>query len=343
MAGWNVQRRGYGSRLMTMATILSLSSWHPGLRAAGELEGSLSAGYDSNPAQSASSGPSLAFAHYTLAARQRAHNDDGELLLSLDGWYRDYEGDNDNHRVTAGGEWSASLDGGRGRLGIGADLSFYRDRLVPADERDEAALLLRYRRLLWARADLGVSGQFLRASYTNPSLPGAGRPGPGGAPLSFVTPASRRGPGGPGPGPGPGGPPPPPLAERDDTLAVLRTDLTYYWGPGLSTALHFNVGRSRSTLSPESYDRYGVGLSMDAEPAVGWRAGLLVDWDRLNYPEWLGGGERDDTLWRAEAFVSRDVGEGELFCRLRYVHNASTAQENAFEQTVSRCGIAWNF
>ncbi len=82
---------------------------------------------------------------------------------------------------------------------------------------------------------------------------------------------------------------------------------------------------------------------MSAEPAAGWRLGLELAWDGLNYENSPGYPQRDDELVTAAASVSRFMGDAELFCRLRYQHNDSTVAEKAFNQTVTHCGLAWDF
>ena len=348
MAGRLFSRFGDSRLAMASQCLIVLLVALSGVRQAGALEvhGAVSLGHDSNPAQTPDAEPALSFAHYKLSASKPLAFDASDLTFTARGWYRDYEGSNDSHRLTAAGDWSRSLEGGLARLSLGAELSAYRDRLVPADERDEFSLLLNYRRLLSARMDLAAAAEWLRADYRNPALPGDGRPGPpsrGSVRVATTRHADVSGFSGRPPRPGPGFPPMPALPEREDELLALNTEATYHWSPAVSSGLQLRLSRRNSNLVTESYERYGIGLSLALQPVSAWRAGLIVDWDHLDYASLSVGPRRDDESWSFELSVARDIGDGELFCRLRHLSNHSTVEVNSFDQTVTHCGLSWDF
>lgn len=327
-----------------------------------DVKASISPGYDSNPAQSQYDEQALAFVHYGLSAARRVRRDDVGLELAVSGWYRDYESANDSHRLTLGGDWSKRLDGGRSRLSIGVEGSTYRDQLVPEDERDETGLSLSYRRLFSARVEWGLSAQLRHSWYRNPSLPWSGRPDSGGgtpgrsvgAPDSNLTRSDEPGQSsgqrpGSGEGSGSGGefgslPPLPVATERDDDFVAVGFDATYYWSPALSATLDLMLARNDSSQRLETHDRYAAALSLAYQPASEWRLGVSLAWDGYRYRELPQGfPRRNDDRLSVAASVTRFVGDGELFCRVRFVDNDSNVLGQSYDQTVSRCGLAWHF
>jgi len=71
----------------------------------GALEGDVSAGYDSNPAQSHEA-TGLAFARYVFTAEQPIGLGRADVSLGASGFYTDYEAANDNCRFALNADWS---------------------------------------------------------------------------------------------------------------------------------------------------------------------------------------------------------------------------------------------
>ncbi len=72
------------------------------------LEGDVSAGYDSNPAQSHEA-TGLAFARYVFAAVQPIGLGRADVSLGASGFYTDYEAANDNYRFALNADWSGTF------------------------------------------------------------------------------------------------------------------------------------------------------------------------------------------------------------------------------------------
>ncbi|AFL75787.1 hypothetical protein [Thiocystis violascens] len=140
------------------------------------LDGEIDVGYDSNPAQS-DTGPALAFMRYAFDLARQTRLIGAALTVGASGWYRDNEADNDSSRLTLGADWSRTIAEGAGQLTLALAGSAYRDALVPADSRNEAALTLRYDHTLTARDTLGLTVESRRLAYRDASLPWSGRPG----------------------------------------------------------------------------------------------------------------------------------------------------------------------
>ena len=303
-------------------------------------------GYDSNPAQSRE-GPELAFARYGVEAARIWPLAGAEFGLAASGWYRDNEADNDSYRLTLTGDWTRATDSGAGLLKVSVAGTASRDRLVPADERDEAAVGIRYSRVLSARHTLGLNGELRRLAYRNASLPWAGRPGAsvgagsgsksgGGSDTGRNASTDNR--------------------HRNDTLAVRRDDdlfgvgldLTRHWLPSLASVLSVAHARCASSVTAQTYDRDDLGLALRVTPADRWRLELGLGWSFTRYAEISRQDRREDerrslTFAARRALPGSGPGEGEAFCGVEWLDSDSTRAERSFQQQVTQCGLSWSF
>lgn len=305
-------------------------------------------GYDSNPAQSRE-GPELAFARYGVEAARSWTRAGAELGLAASGWYRDNEANNDSYRLTLTGDWTRATDSGAGLLKVAVAGAAYRDRLVPADERDEAAVGIRYSRVLSARHTLGLNGELRRLAYRNASLPWAGRPG------ASVGAGSGSG-SGSGGGSDTGRNTSTDNRHRNDTLAVRRDDdlfgvgldLTRHWLPSLASVLSVAHARCASSVTAQTYDRDDLGLALRVTPADRWRLELGLGWSFTRYAEISRQDRREDerrslTFAARRALPGSGPGEGEAFCGVEWLDSDSTRAERSFQQQVTQCGLSWSF
>lgn len=292
-----------------------------------ELGGEVSAGYDTNPAQSRN-GPELAFARYAFDVAHHMSLDDSDFAVAVGGWYRDYEADNDSYRLTLRGDWSRMLGDGASLVKVGLEGAAYRDALVPADERNEVALVGRYARILDARATLGVNAEARRLAYRNASLPWAGRPGSGSGNARYGRASTRRN---------------GRATRRDDDLFGLGLDLSYDLTPDLSLVLSATGARCDSPVPLQAYWRRGTGLAVKLAPAADWRLELGLSWSRTRYDRAPRGEVREDDQLGGGLALRRLLGDVELFCKMEWLDSRSTIETRSFRQQVSSCGLAWSY
>jgi hypothetical protein len=293
----------------------------------GELEGDVSAGYDSNPAQSHEA-TGLAFARYVFAAVQPIGLGGADVSLGASGFYTDYEAANDNYRFALNADWSGTWPDDSGVMTLSAAVAAYRDALVPADARNEAALTLRYERILTARDSLNLTAEIRQLAYIYPSLPWAGRPGSG--PSLPAASQSGRARGG--------------LAvRRTDLLSGLGIDVTHAWSPTLTSVLSAAITRCNSPVPVDAYVRSGAGFQIRAEPAVAWSLELGLGWSRTAYDRAPQQQERVDNELAAGLTLRRTIDQAALFCSLDWINSQSTIATRAFRQQVTQCGLSWSF
>ncbi|MFD2111549.1 hypothetical protein [Thiorhodococcus fuscus] len=301
-----------------------------------ELSGEASVGYDTNPAQSHAS-EDLAFARIALGAAKTLTLDQSDLRFALDGWYRDYAADNDSYRLALSSAWSRPTARDRGLLTLSVAGAIYRDALVPADARNEAALTLRYDRILNARDTVGLSAEVRRLDYRNPSLPWSGRPGSGsGLQLSHGRgkTSGRQGPGRQSAAR---------EQRRDDQRSTIALDASHAWSPALSTRITLAHARNASTVALESYDRSGIGFSARFMLNHSWLLESGLGWSRSDYSHTQRRLERRDEELNAALVIRHRLGARELFCGLDWLNDKSTIDERSFRQQVIQCGMAWSF
>ncbi len=341
-----------GLHLLAAALLLPLSP----LRAQSpDVNAAFSLGLDSNPAQTRG-GESLFFARYAIGAHQPLSAAWG---LDLDAWYKDYEGDKDSYRAVFAGDWQHPLADGYGLLSAKLEGVLYRDRLVPADARNELGLTLAYDHLLSARDELSVEAGMRRLAYRTASYPWEGRPGGGGGgphgranedagTRSVAYPRTLR-PSDANPlirPPVDPGAPQPPLAQplrRDDTLATLSIGLGRHFSPTASAAVALDYADRDSQVGAEAYARYGLTLSAQWDLGAEWALELGLGVHRYRYEEAPAGLDRRDDEISAALDLRRRIGDGALFCRALVLDNRSSFDPKSFRQTVSECGLDWTF
>jgi len=301
-----------------------------------ELSGEASVGYDTNPAQSHAS-EDLAFAHIALGAVKTLNLEQSDLRFALDGWYRDYEADNDSYRLSLGSAWSRPIARDRGLLTLSVSGAIYRDALVPADARNEGALTLRYDHILNARDTVGLSAEVCRLDYRNPSLPWSGRPGSGSGRQNSggcCKPSARQGPRRRSAA----------LEQRrNDQRSTIALDAIHAWSPTLSTRITLAHARNASTVALESYDRNGIGLLAQFMLNNAWRLESGLGWSRSDYSHAQRRLERRDEELNAALVIRHRRGARELFCSLDWIDSDSTIDVHSFRQQVAQCGMAWSF
>ncbi|AFL76255.1 hypothetical protein [Thiocystis violascens] len=331
------------ARAITGALSLLLLADAPALAAEPlAIRSDVSFGYDTNPAQSRE-GPELAFARYGVESARAWPLAGAEFGFIASGWYRDNEADNDSYRLSLTGDWTRATNSGAGLLKVSVAGAAYRDRLVPADERDEAAVGIRYSRVLSARHTLGLNGELRRLAYRNASLPWAGRPGAGAD-------------AGSGRGSDTGRNASTDNRHRNDTLAVRRDDdlfgvgldLTRHWLPSVASVLSVAHARCESSMTAQTYDRDDLGLALRVTPAERWRLELGLGWSLTRYAEISRQVRREDeqhslTFAARRALPGRRPGEGEAFCGIDWLDSVSTRAERSFQQQVIQCGLSWSF
>ena len=332
---------GAGLRAGARSVVLGLTMATSAVAGDGfDLNGVMALGFDSNPAQSRS-GPELAFARYAFDARRAWSDAGGRLALEGSGWYRDYEAANDAYRLALGGAWSRETAAGLGSWRIGLAGVAYRDALVPDDERNEAALEIRYDRLLSARHSLSLNVEVRRLDYLNASLPWAGRPGSGalsGAGPAEPEPAVR----GQGAGGGRGA-----LAvRRNDRLLAVGLDFARHWSPDVSTRFSLSYADNDSPVRLEGYARPGLGARLQVKLDHAWRLDAELAWSLTRYdaaPRRLTREDRQVSLGLA---ARRALGgterRGEFHCALDWLDSDSTLEPYAFRQWVTQCGLSWS-
>ncbi|MBK1649180.1 hypothetical protein [Rhabdochromatium marinum] len=294
----------------------------------------LSLGYDSNPAQR-QDGPELGFAQVAMGLRYALLQG---WSLGGDLWLRDAAGANDSGRLDWDVAWLGRL--GRSQLNVWGTGGWYRDQLVPADERNETALGVLLTRALTARLDTSLLGERRWFAYRHRVLPWVGRP-------SGLSP--KKGSAGmPGPhGPGAGGPGNQgdsfSARRRADRLDALALDTTWLVSARLSLTVGLDQGWRHSSIPLDAYHQTGARLILSFDPSDRFSLSAEVGSARLDYqhaprqlerldrPRWLG----------LELWHWRDPGA--WFCGLEWLDSRSTLDAEAFTQWVGHCGYQHDF
>lgn len=292
------------------------------LSAVADLSGRLSLGYDTNPAQRRHA-EALVFGGYQWSALRHFDLESTDLEIRFDGEYRDYQGANDNFLLGLRGDWSRALGDGGDRVVLSFEADLYRDHLVPADEREEAAAGLRYDGLLSARSEFALGAEWRWLGYRNASLPWAGRPGGsnGGAGLR--------------PGQRP--------VRRDDRLGTLSAEYRYFAGPASEAVFSAHYARLQSPVGQEAYRELGAGVGAAWQPSPGWGLELAADCYRRNYGQGRSRRQRDDDRFVLGASLKRILGDNELQLGFSQVRNESNVRSKTFDQWVAEFGIARTF
>ncbi|MBN2885241.1 MAG: hypothetical protein JXM75_00840 [Chromatiaceae bacterium] len=260
--------------------------------------------------------------------------DEQILSLGASGWYRDNESANDAYRLDLLGAWSRESASGRGLWQLDLSAGAYRDALVPADERDEVAIGLRYDHLLSARQTLGLSAELRRLDYRHVTGPWAGRPGSAPNPESARASDLKNGARNQGQSARP----------REDRALTLGLDLTQYWSPDLSTQLALTYAANESSVRLEGYRRPGLTGLMRWDLSDLWRLEAGAGWLLSRYGANPREREREDRQLSLNLSVFHRLARSaaEWQCRLEWLDNDSTLADYSFQQWVTDCGLSWS-
>lgn len=326
---------GQGRAILALGLALGLVLSGSARAADPALTTRLSLGYDSNPAQRRD-GPALGFTqaavelHYPLPEPFPQG-----LSLGGEAWWREAAGANDSGRLDLNLAWRGTW--GRTQIALWGTGGWYRDQLVPADERHETAVGALFSRALNRRLDLSLLGERRWFAYRHSVLPWAGRPG-------GHAPQSRHGGGQGQPGAGRRGQGDAFRAQRRaDRLETLALDTTWLISARFSLTLGLDQAWRHSSIPLDAYAQQGARLALTCEPYD--RLSLMLEagvaqrdyphaprqLERQDHPRWLG---LELWHWRER---------GAWFCTLNGLDSRSTLALEAFTQWVGRCGYQHDF
>lgn len=300
------------------------------------VDAALGTGYDSNPAQSRDA-EGLFFADIALTLAGPLGAMAGGLDWRLDAWYQDYEGPDDIGRVALGGIWQRALDGGLGWLAISTEAALYRDEIIPTDSRNEIGMRAQLDRILLPRLDLMTFAELRWLDYLDPAYPWEGRPGSVRT-GSASTAAGRAGAQSAMLSEWRGG-----LQSRADWLANLGMEGRWHLSADTLGAMGVGCAYNTSTIRPDGYDECAADLSFSTVPAPKWQFQIDAAWYRTLYDRTRSGYRRRDTGYGIGASLHWSAGASEVLCELRWLENQSDLAIKSFQQTVTRCGLVWNF
>jgi len=307
-----------------------------------------SGGYDDNPSLLSESKGS-AFASYRLRLDFRFHPKiaASETDLFIEGLYRDYFSLEDNYRLRAGGYLTWQMAGGRLIPGIFGDLSAYRDKLNPTDEKNGFTAGVKLDWIASARLTLGIQQLWTYQDYDNPSdiyahrdnLPqmqqralraSAGPPFPrGGAPLILF----------------PGKSPAFSQVEsnRNEWLSSTTIRGILYLMSDLKGEISAEYVKSDFSVYQESYAEKGAFFSLIWTPDKAWEISPLIYVKRFDYNTAPDGIKRDDTERGIGLNISYFFKAFEVFVSMNLTDNNSEIETETYQRTVTQCGIVWSF
>lgn len=332
---------GFGR--VVLAAVIAL----PGAAAAEwkspQLDATLSAGFDSNPAQRAD-GPGLGFAQLALGLLQQLP---AGLSLENDLWWRDYAGDNDSGRLDIRGVFSRNV--GDAQIDLWAAAGWYRDRLVVTDERNETAVAARYRRTLNARFDMALFVERRWLAFLHPSRPWAGRPGGVSPGLNGQTPGSPQTRSWPtvtgerAAGRDRGRHRRFSTQRRSDRLDQVALEASWFAAPNVSLTLALESAWRQSSITLDAYAQRGVWGALSLDPSPAWSLQVEAGWSRFDYTQAPRNLARVDAQRWAGLELRRWLSDSAVFCTLDAVDSRSTIAAEAFSQWVSACGWQHRF
>ncbi len=347
-----------------------------------DLLAELTAGYDSNPALSDPSDGS-GFSVYGLGLTQSlALSEDLALHLSAEARYQDYWSVGDNYRLQAGTALSYVLAEGKFLPSLIGEVAAYRDRLIEADERNEAMAGIAADWILTKRLTLGFEQSYRWLGYLNWAKPfsgkgqgrnvsnGGGGNGNGGGNGSGGGNGNGGG-GGNGSGGGGNGSSPADRCEgiwasrppdhgqgegngelnklyppRDNRLITTGVDLDIFILPSLTGRVYGSYGSLDSSLDMESFREIQAGAALSWEPAAQWLVGVEATWYRTQYydvPEDITDVRRINYSWSAGLQVSRFWGDVEVFGQLGWKSGDAPLDYESYTETVIQCGLSYSF
>ena len=334
-----------------------------------DLLAELTAGYDSNPALSDPSDGS-GFSVYGLGlTHSLALSEDLALHLSAEARYQDYWSVGDNYRLQAGTSLSYVMAEGRFLPSLMAEVAAYRDRLIEADERNEAMVGIAADWILTKRLTLGFEQTYRWLGYLNWAKPFSGK-GQG----RNVSNSGGGGKGEGGGGQGNGGKgssaaarsdeevwaaPPSDQGKgkgngelnmlyppRDNRLLSTGVDLDILILPSLTGRVYGAYGNMDSSLDMESFREIQAGAALSWEPAALWLVGAEATWYRTQYydvPDNITSVRRINYSWSAGLQVSRFWGDMEIFGQVGWKSGDAPLDYESYAETVIQCGLSYSF
>ncbi len=358
------------SVLLSMgAAFFCLFLWAPHSEAV-DLLAELTTGYDSNPALSDPADGS-GFSVYGLGAEHAfVLSEDLALHLSGEARYQDYWTVGDNYRFQAGTALSYVMAGGSFLPSLMGEVAAYRDRLIEADERNEAMVGFAADWILTKRLTLGFEQSFRWLGYLNWAKPFSGK-GQGRAVSNSGGGAKGGGGGGKGgggndsfaatPSEGAWAAPPPDQGKgqgngngelnmlyppRDNRLITTGLDLDIFILPSLTGRVYGSYGSLDSSLDMESFREIQAGAALSWEPAAQWLVGAEATWFRTQYydvPDNITSVRRINYSWSAGLQVSRFWGDMEIFGQVGWRSGDAPLDYESYAETVIQCGLSYSF
>lgn len=311
----------------------------PGTGHAANVQVELSAGYDDNPSQTEDANGS-AFGRYSLSFDQYVFYSPLATTMdfSLSGTYQDYHDQGDNYRIDFFGDFTHPLMKGRVVPSLSIDAGFYRDDLLPEDERDELGLNAGVSFLMSTRTQLALNGGVRWLDYRNESLAfkGAYSAEQRGKQQKMQTPSQHdrkwydwKGISQP--------------ACRDDRLDNMNIELTIFAGSSLTPWLTAGYARLHSNVEVEAYRKYGLAAGIEYDWNMVWHLELALAWHRTEYDKAPYYMDRIDYTNFFETSVSRFFDSIEVFLQFEYKDNDSEIDVESYTQWVTQCGFCWSF
>jgi hypothetical protein len=307
----------------------------------------ISAGYDNNVSLSSESkGSSFISYRSKLDFRLFPKNPTSELGIFAEGMYREYLSLEDNYRLRGGGYLTWQMAGGRLIPGIFGDISAYRDKLNPADEKDGFTVGAKVDWIVSARLTLGIQQAWTYQNYDNPSNIYAHRDtspqmrlraaqAPIVQPFAPVVPYI-----------------PPTLlspvfpeeeTQRNEWLRSTSIRGTLYFMSDLKGEVSVEYVRSDFSVYQESYAEKGASFSLIWTPNKSWEISPLIYVKQFDYNAAPDGIKRDDTERGIGLNISYFFKAFEVFVSMNLTDNNSELDTETYQRTVTQCGIIWSF
>lgn len=320
------------------------------------LSAELTAGYDSNPALSDPADSSGFFVYALGADHYFALSDDLSLDLSVGGRYQDYWSVGDNYRLQTDAALSYMMADGRFIPSLVGEVAAYRDRLIPADERNEGMVGINADWILSSRLTLGLEQSFRWLGYLNWAKPFSGKgqgrnpnserkKGQGGAHASDApwVPCECKGKKRSRKGSGTLDTLYPP---RNNFLATTGANLHVFMTPTLTGRLYAAYGNLNASLDMESFREIQAGAAISWAPADQWLTVFEITGFRTYYdsvPENLTCIRRTNYTWSGGVQVSRFWGDFEIFGQLGWKSGEAPLDYESYRQTVIQCGLSYSY
>ena len=316
----------------------------------------LAAGYDSNPALSDPADGS-GFSVYALGADHYfVLGKDLSLDLSVGGRYQDYWSVGDNYRLQTGTALSYVMAEGRFIPSLVGEVAAYRDRLIPADERNEGMAGINADWILSSRLTLGLEQSFRWLGYLNWAKPFSGKgqgrnpnsggnKGQGGGHASDASWDLYEDEGNQHSGKGNGTlntlyPP------RNNFLMTTGASLHVFMTSTLTGRIYAAYGDLNASLDLESFRELQAGTAISWVPADPWLVVFELTGFRTYYnsvPDDLTRVRRTNYSWSAGMQVSRFWGDFEIFGQLGWKSGEAPLDYESYRQTVVQCGLSYSY